>query len=284
MKHLVTDRNLVRQYLLGKLDEQTELENTLSEDILFNDEMMEVIDEIEEEIIEEYLDGSLVSADRNAVDKYFLQAPERKEKLRFARLLRTYCERKPDHSFRTNHQHLMMPLATRASHFRSYTSIAALLLIGISSLVYVLELRRSEVRLKHELAEERAHIVSGAKQAELVEPTMIPLTLVADRSRGAGVKNPQVEIRSSTQRIIVDIALQAGASGSYDVRLEPRGGRGAFWSARLLPLMSPTGDARLVFDLPTRGIESNVYSFVVSSAVPGLGGPKHYDFEVKLAK
>ena len=284
MKNVVTDRNLVRQYLLGRLDEQTELEDALSEGILFNDEMMEVIDAIEEEIIEEYLDGSLDSADRNAVDKYFLQPPERKEKLRFARLLRTYCDTKPDHYFRTNHQHLMMPLATQASHFRTYTRLAALLLIGISSLVYVVGLRRSEMRLRRELAEEREHFVSRGKQAELVEPTMISLTLVADRSRGAGVKIPQVEIKSSTQRIIVDIALQDGASGSYDVRLEPRGERGPFWSARLLPLRSPTGDARLVFDLPARGIESNVYSFVVSSAVPGFGGLKHYDFEAKLAK
>lgn len=283
MKNVITDRSLIRQYLLGRLDEQTELEDTVSESILLNDEMVEVIDAIEEEIIEEYLDGSLDSGDRNAVDKYFLQPPERKEKLRFARLLRTYCDKKPGHYFRANRHHLMMPLATRA-HVKTYAGFAVLLLISISSLIYVVGVRRTEMRLRYELALERDRVTSIDKQAELVQPTMIPLTLVADRSRGANVKIPHVEIKSSTQRIIVDIALQDGASGSYDVRLEPKGGKGPFWSTRLLPLMSPTGDARLVFDLPTRGIESTVYSFVVSSATPGLARPRHYDFEVKFAK
>ena len=51
---------------------------------------------------------------------------------------------------------------------------------------------------------------------------MVPLTLVADRSRGAEAPIPQVDIKSSTQRIIVEIALQGVASGPYDVRLARR--------------------------------------------------------------
>jgi len=82
----------------------------------------------------------------------------------------------------------------------------------------------------------------------------------------------------------VDIALQGTSSGSYDVLLETQGGKGPMWSARLLLLVSASGDARLVFDLPARGVESDVYSFVVSSTLPGAGRSKHYDFQVKLTK
>src|SRR2546426_7793136 len=73
----ITDLNLVRQYLLGRLDEQADLEDNVSDGILFNDEMTDIVDSIEDEIIEEYMEGSLDSVDREAVDKYFLQPPER---------------------------------------------------------------------------------------------------------------------------------------------------------------------------------------------------------------
>ncbi|PYV53574.1 MAG: hypothetical protein DMG98_20685, partial [Acidobacteria bacterium] len=88
----ITDLNLVRQYLLGRLDEQADLEDNVSDGILFNDEMTDIVDSIEDEIIEEYLEGSLSSVDREAVDKYFLQPPERQEKLRFAKLLKHHFE------------------------------------------------------------------------------------------------------------------------------------------------------------------------------------------------
>ena len=76
----VADRKLLRQYLLGRLDDQTELEDDLSNSIVLNDEMTDIVDSVEDEIIEEYLEGSLSSADREAVEQYFLQPPHRKEK------------------------------------------------------------------------------------------------------------------------------------------------------------------------------------------------------------
>jgi hypothetical protein len=36
--------------------------------------------------------------------------------------------------------------------------------------------------------------------------------------------------------------------------------------------------------VPTQGIESDVYSFVISLASPEAGEHRHYDFQVKLAK
>jgi hypothetical protein len=277
----VADRKLVRQYLLGRLDDQTELEDDLSDSIVLNDEMTDIVDSVEDEIIEEYLEGSLSSADREAVEKYFLQPPHRKEKLRSAQLLRHYFEMKPS---RFSGANFVRPPAPWVAQFRTYGGLAALVLVIISTLVYVSSVRRGQTRLERELAQERARSSSLVKQAELLLPTVVPLTLVADRSRAAETQIPLVEIKSSTQRIIVEIALQGAASSPYDVRLETKRGEGPLWSARLLPLFSTTGDARLVFDVPARGIESDVYSFVVSSASQSTGGLRHYDFQVKLAK
>jgi hypothetical protein len=149
-------------------------------------------------------------------------------------------------------------------------------------LLYISGVRKSQARLEGELVQERERSASLAQEALLLQPPMVALTLVADRSRGGGARIPQLEIKPSTQRIIVEIALQGGVSGLYDVRLETNGGGGPIWSARLLPLVSASGDARLVFDVPVQGIRSDVYSFVVSSAA--AGGVKHYDFEIKLKR
>src|SRR2546423_822923 len=86
--------SVIRQYLLGRLDDQDKLESSLSEQMLFDEELSETVDSIEDELIEDYLDGALNDADRKAAEEYFLRPPERKEKLRFARLLRSRFEKK----------------------------------------------------------------------------------------------------------------------------------------------------------------------------------------------
>jgi hypothetical protein len=280
----IADHNMIREYLLGRLDEQPELEEKLSDGILLNEEMTDIVDSVEDEIIEEYLEGSLNSADRDAAEKYFLQPPQRKEKLRSAQLLKHYFETKTSRYIATERQKFVILPAPLVSHFRTYGAFAALALITISSLIYVSRVDRSHARLENELAQERARSSNLLKQAELLQPSMIPLTLVANRSRGADTLLPQVQIKSSTQRIIVEIALQSAAAVPYDVRLETKNGERSLWSARLLPLISSSGNARLVFDVPARGIESDVYSLVVSSGSPSTGGLRHYDFQVKLAK
>jgi hypothetical protein len=275
MKNSLPDRSLIRQYLLGRLDDKEELEDDLSEGILLNDELAEMVDSIEEEIIEEYLDAALDSADKKAVEEYFLRPPERKKKLDFARLLRHYFEKQQDD---------LVAVHWRSS-FRTYGQFAALILLSVLSLIYISGIRKSQAHLEAELVRERARSASLLEEARLLQSPMVPLTLVSDRSdlsRTTGTQDPHIEIKPSTQRIIVEIALQSGVSGSYDVRLETKEGKGPIWSARLLPLVSASGDAQLVFLLPVQGIKSGDYSFAVSSGLPGSGGPKHYDFQIRL--
>jgi hypothetical protein len=280
MKSSVTDRDLVRQYLLGRLDERPEVEGKLSERILFDEEMAETVDSIEDDIIEEYLDGSLDSPDRHAVETYFLQAPERNEKLRFAKLLRRHFEATSSRRSQTEYDGLVRPPLAWRPYLKTYGQLAALLVLSISSLIYLTAIRRSHTRLKAELIEERDRSASLKQEAQLLQPPIVPLTLVADRSRSAGGQIPTVQIKASTRRLIVEIVLQGAVSNPYDVRLEAKGSEEPLWSAKLLPIISPSGDARLIFDVPTRDIKSDVYSFVLSSASPATTVSRHYDFQI----
>jgi len=302
MNRNLQDRSLIREYLLGRLDTKEELERQLSQDIVSNDEVAEMVESIEEEIIEDFLDGTLNSADKDAVDQYFLRPPERKERLRFARLLRDHFEERPE-LVGERSDALPSPFTDvvrdssdyrvpfpRPSYFRTYGQLAALVLLSVGSLIYIAGLRKSQARLEAQLAQEREHSAS-LKEAQVLQSSLVPLTLVSDRSRGDVTQIPEIEIKPSTQRIMVDIALQAHSPGPFDVSLETKAGNGPIWSARLLPLVSSSGDARLVFDLPVQGINPDIYSFAVSSQLPGSGRPilgsgrpKHYDFRVSLTK
>jgi hypothetical protein len=278
------DRGMIRLYLLGLLDGQTDVEENLSNDILFNEEMMDIVDSVEDEIIEGYLDGSLDSSDRHAVESYFLRPPERVEKLRFARLLRRYLDRKPSPYPTTKYPGFVRPPVGWHSYFKTYGLIAVVFLVSVSSFIFIVGRSRSHAPgVQNDQTQVRKQLGTPRQSAQLQDP-MVPLTLVADRSRDAGPQIPRVEIKTSTQRLMVEIALEGVASGSYDVRLETKAGNGPLWSARLVPMISTTGGARLVFEVPARTIESDVYSFAVSSAAAGTSGVRHYDFRAKLVK
>src|SRR5258707_15764079 len=80
MKSNHPDENTIREYLLGRLNDQPEVEESMSEKMFFDDELSELVDSVEDEILDEYLDGSMNPADKAAVEKYFLLPPERKQR------------------------------------------------------------------------------------------------------------------------------------------------------------------------------------------------------------
>lgn len=295
MKNDVPDRGLVREYLLGRIDDKKELEELLSREICVNDDLSELVESIEEEIIDDFLDDTLDPADRDAVEMYFLRSRERKERLRFARLLRNHFERQQDfvdapiHTSHSADAHFAAPKWNGSanlwrSHFETHWQLAALILVIVGGLIYIPGIRKNHANLEKQLAQERKHSTTFEKEAQQLQASIIPLTLVSDRSRGDGAQIPSLEINSSTQRILVEIALPGRSPGPFDVFLETQRQKEPIWTARLLPLVSASGDARLVFDIPVQGIASDAYSFVVSPLLPGSGRPKHYDFRVNLAK
>jgi len=88
---VITDAN-IREYLLGRLDSEPELVDNIDEQILTDPSFSLTVDVAEDEIIEEYLEGSLSSEDARAVERHFLRPSERQRKLEVARLLGRYFE------------------------------------------------------------------------------------------------------------------------------------------------------------------------------------------------
>jgi hypothetical protein len=292
----IPDPYQIRQYLLGRLDGNEELENSLSEAILFQGEMSEMADLIEDEIIEQYLDGTLDTADKNDVEEYFLRPAERREKLQLSRLLRDRFQTlQPDAVPLTQDvsksSRMGVPQAGplsslhRPSFFRAYGQLTALVLLCIVSVTYMSSLRKRQGRLEAALAHEQDRAAILEKRSLLFQSRTLPLYLVPDATRALGEPIPYVEIKPSAELALVDIGLRSCVSGhAYDVVLEKAGGGEPLWAARLPCIMSLSGDARLVFELPVQGVESGRYSLVVSSTLPGSSHQEHYEFEARVTK
>lgn len=293
----ITDPQHIRQYLLGRLDHHEELENSLSEAILFQKEISEIADLIEDEIIEQYLDGTLDAADRNDVENYFLRPAERREKLQFARLLRdrfgSSLADMPLNKSVSPLPGMDVPQSGailaqgihRYSFLRTYGQLTALVLLCTMSGIYISSLQKKQGRLEATLAQERDRVATLDKQSQLLQSRTSPLYLVPDATRAPGGPTPYIEMKPSTELALVDIALPGGVSGPiYDVVLQKAGATEPIWAAKLPCIVSTSGDARLVFDLPVQGLESGRYSLLVSSTLPGSAHPEHYEFEARVTK
>ena len=297
MKNSHPNENIIRQYLLGKLEDQKELEEELSKQMFFDDDLSQMVDSIEDEILDDYLDGALSPADTQAVKEYFLCPPERKDKLQFARVMRTYFET-------TQTAPAPMPMALPPwresgagpavllrSHARTYVEIAALFLLSLSFLLY---LGHVQHQLRSINAENQKNLqllegerqVSASFEKEITELLPRSLTLADERSRtvvrdGVPLNVKRLVINPSTYATKIEIALaQAGISGSFDVALETQTGGAPLWSKADVP----SSEGVLTFIMPSRGINAGAYSFAVRPHGQLTGNADHYDFQVIVTK
>src|SRR5262245_60649268 len=90
MQFEIKDRATLKKYLLGDV---TPTEQEVIDRWMLSDENAdELLLVIEDELIEEALDGELQGSDLGRFYKYFLAAPDRQCKLEFARNLRAYAK------------------------------------------------------------------------------------------------------------------------------------------------------------------------------------------------
>lgn len=80
---------LIRQYLLDRLSEADRL--SLEEKLLTDNDFFEELLIVEDELIDNYLDDQMSQTDSESFRTSFLATPERVQKLRFARNLKSYA-------------------------------------------------------------------------------------------------------------------------------------------------------------------------------------------------
>lgn len=275
MEQKVPNEAMIRDYLLGRLDSDGALAQRIDELMLGDAEFSEIIDVIEDEIIEEYLEGTLNPEDNAAMESHFLRPPERQLKLRQARFLSRRISgtaRDPrDEAPKAIREHRFFFPVLRQSRltYMTYVALAALLFLGFSAAYLVQSRRRLEAQLSQStqsLVQERERSASLSQQLGLLrtlaQPATVMLSLVQAGVLRGNTIVPELRIGSGTTKIHVEMALLPHVrEGQYGLRLESAGGI-AWHTDRIQALSSPEGSI-LMADVPAQVFAQGENRFVV---------------------
>ena len=262
MEKRVQNEAIIREYLLGRLDDHPELIERLDEQILADIEFSETVDLIEDEIIEDYLDGALNINDTQAVEEHFLRPKERQLKLRNARLLSHHlatASRNPEARYRKDNAQPSRATVTpiRSFPFRIGLEIAAAVLLIVSA-VYLLRTRR-ELQIEVQRTAALSHQLAAV--LDLAQPVTATLSLLEPGLRRGEEPLPELVISARTRNIHVEIALSSATPGAYNVRLENAGK--TVWSQDHIEALTAPGGAILILNVPAQGLTQGEAKFVV---------------------
>lgn len=185
----------LKSYLLGDLnpDEQQRLEQHLMTD----SEAFEQLCWIENELIENYLEGSLSGLEKERFETFFLAAPERRQKLTFAKSLKRYvAAHKPKKSYWAVWSKAAQAVLPARNPVMKWALAASLMLVVAGGAWSILQISRLQVALDDEKArssrfeQEAANLKKIQKPgtpllAGQIQPTLLVVSLVPGRSRSS---------------------------------------------------------------------------------------------------
>jgi hypothetical protein len=256
---MITDAN-IREYLLGRLNSDAKLVESIDEQILTDPELSISADVIEDEIIEEYLEGSLSPEDTRAVETYFLRPPERQRKLKTARLFNRYLEAesrnvKATQPTRTLGLFKAFRVGGVLLSFRTCAELAAAAVFVASILILSNQRRELESATKQmgqQLSQERQHSAALDRQLgyalQSLQPAIAVLNLVRPGLERGAPELPQVKVNSGTKSLHVEVALSSKAPGKYNVQLLHN--KKMVWSQNEIAAIAVPGGAILRLDIP----------------------------------
>lgn len=276
----------IRAYLLGQIESDV-LEEDIEELMLSNEEFSERLDVIEDEIIEEFVEGTLSAADKKAVESHFLRPPERQRKLEQARLFNRYFSAAARNSLSgvqkpTREWHVPLSIVSHSQiQSKMYVGMAALVLLTLLSGYLFWSRRQLEaevLRLNQNLEEENERS-STLHQQVRAEPMVVPpgqrlvaapvfaptptvlLSLVQPGIRSEATL-PVLRIASTTTNIHVEIAVLSAGGREYNIRLETS--QKIAWQREKIQSFSSGDGAILIFDVPAQVFAAGESRFIIS--------------------
>lgn len=204
MKQDFRDEKILQQYLLGTLADETEAMR-LEERLLCEDSLYEQILILEEELIDDYLDGTLTDHDKQNFERYFMAAPERFQKLESARALRRRLAARKTH----NAQPQISRPKSWAWLFRPFPALtslkaaaAMLLVMGAGFAGWRIFFYQSDAE-KNLAVLKQAYGAQRTVEARIVEFEHVPLTRgKSDRDSAATLA------RDRAERLLLDAVAE----------------------------------------------------------------------------
>jgi len=283
----------LRRYVLGELDEplRAELEETLVSD----PDAFEALGVIEDELVEEYLDGALDAAERGAFERGFLTSDRRESRLRFARELR---ERARDAAAGPALRSEATPAAGSTRPRPAWLALAAALAFSLVGNIWLATrpaepdvprqpLPAAEARSPvaaapapapgdsaADIARERTARVQAELHAARLErelararSSVVTLALAAGRLRSAG-DAARISLPAEAVAVRLRLELASAAYSSYRAALVDQDGN-EVWTASRLEAKRQGGDPVVVLVLPATLLPAGDYEVALSGSQRG---------------
>jgi len=258
MKDIERERLLIRQYLLGELDEHDQ--EQLEQRVITNPDYKEEVLITEEELLEEFVNGTLSLRERESFTRMYSSSPAQRRKIKIAQALNSYA---------AEHSPVVQPMAQRSwakSLFELFStknrfhqlSLAALILVlvaGGSILVYWL--------MSHERrADYDALLRLNQFGSELLQPdgSVVSVSLPPLSFRGTGEPR-NISLTKQTRTV--------------QLRLDPSGGA---YSFRAILKRSDGSEVFTLEDLRARQIDQ--HSILVLQIPAQMLTPQVYQLEI----
>lgn len=230
----------MRSYLLGRMapDDLPALE----ERFFVDSEIYEELTIVENELIDEYLRGELSPSDRESFEAHFMSAPERNEKMRFARALRKAANAESaaqaqEDSITDQGLEAVLDVAEPPPKSRPFTflpfqtpivsyALAALLLLGVVGVSWLVW-----------------------KSLRTREPgNVLAVVLTPGLTRDEGGETKRIVVPADTGTVRLQLLLTNNQYQVYEATLLDSDGRTLTKKAGLKP--QPVNPPALYFDVP----------------------------------
>ncbi len=265
MKELRQEQVVIRQYLLGELDEESRQQ--VEQRVMTERDYKEEVLMSEEELLEDFAAGALGEYERELFLKHYLSAPLQKRKLKIAQALNKYSEDHPPlpaaKQPESNWRRLINVLQSRKWFLRMAWAVVVLVVIGGTWVVFqTWRGRNQQTELQAEL--ERLN-GPGSKVLEgsgsVLHLSLVPLSL--REATGA----PPLTVTAQTQIVQLRLAGPPGHFQSYRATLKDSHSD-VVLSYDNLMVRNPDNAALLVLQLPARILNNDDYVLTLSGLKP----------------
>jgi hypothetical protein len=208
------DDGELRRFLLGSMEDAEA--DAIRVRLLGEDELSDRMDLLEEELMEEFVDGDLSEEERARFIAYFLRTRERKARLQVIRGLQDIAHAQAGRQPIAGAEEApRLPVRPSVSPFFAVAALAACTVLAVGSSLYVL---REVGRLRASLDA----IVQTTREGEPTTPVLEAHVSFAlrpsDLTRGPAGELPTLRLPARAELVVLELALKEGAPvGPYSV-------------------------------------------------------------------
>lgn len=254
------DEARIRRFLLEDLDEEER--ERVEELFLTDSDTRDALLLAEDELIEEYLDGSLQGVDREKFRKVFVATPQLRRKVRIARSLSnlTRAEHSPQPTLVPSPTQDQGSFFSKMLKYRgrgnllAYASAAAMLIVLTVGVFWYAEFRREQNR-RLTVERELAALNDPLRRPELPADQVLPLVLspVSVRSSGSRIRLPATDAY-----LELSLLPEIARAETYNVLIQ-RVGLGDEFAVPNLRLEDQPAGKVIRVRIPTRLLNPGLY-------------------------